>query len=160
MIDALSRNLETLKTCSDCGNIDTCDPCLVCQDTSRQRSVVCVVADVADLWAIERTGAYKGLYHVLGGHLSAIQGMGPDQMNFSKLHSRIIDHGVSEVILALNSNIEGQITAHYIHEALKDIPLSMTKLAQGVPLGGELDYLDDGTLSAALDARQSFGAAT
>ena len=155
-INATPNNaLEYIKTCSFCGNMDSHDPCNLCQDGKRDSSVLCVVEDVADLWALERSSAFKGLYHVLGGTLSALDGIGPEDLNIPKLISRIRDTSVKEVILATNATVEGQTTAHYIADSLRSFDISISGLAHGVPVGGELDYLDDGTLSAALKARHS-----
>jgi recombination protein RecR len=150
---ALTETSRRIRTCSICGNLDTTDPCALCRDPKRQGDVLCVVEEVADLWAIERSGAYKGRYHVLGGTLSALDGMGPGELRIDQLAARVKADGVREVILALNATVEGQTTAHYIASRLADVRVS--RLAHGVPLGGELDYLDEGTLSAALSARQS-----
>ena len=156
---ALRQAAENIRTCAVCGNLDTADPCAVCRAPDRNAALVCVVEEVADLWAIERSGAYKGLYHVLGGTLSALDGRGPEQLNIGTLLERVhanraASTAVSEVILALGTTVDGQTTAHYIAERLAGLGVSVTRLAQGVPVGGELDYLDDGTLSAALKARR------
>jgi len=156
---ALRQAAESIKTCGICGNLDTRDPCAICREPGRNATIVCVVEEVADLWAIERSGAFKGLYHVLGGTLSALDGRGPDQLNIGALMGRIeAARGgavpVAEVILALGTTVDGQTTAHYIAERLEPLGVSVSRLAQGVPVGGELDYLDDGTLSAALKARR------
>ena len=139
---------------SICGNIGTTDTCDICRDLRRANGEICVVEDVADLWAMERGQSFKGRYHVLGGTLSALDGVGPDDLRIPHLVARIGDEGVREVILALNATVDGQTTAHYIAEALEGRGVSITSLAQGVPVGGELDYLDDGTISAALRARK------
>jgi len=156
---ALRQAAENIKTCGTCGNLDTRDPCAICREPGRNATIVCVVEEVADLWAIERSGAFKGLYHVLGGTLSALDGRGPDQLNIGALMGRIeAARGaavpVAEVILALGTTVDGQTTAHYIAERLEPLGVAVSRLAQGVPVGGELDYLDDGTLSAALKARR------
>ena len=151
---AISRALTSIKTCSNCGNIDTSDPCQLCCDIRRDRSVICVVENIADLWALERASAFQGVYHVLGGTLSAIDGVGPEELNIFRLVDRANDTLVSEVILATNATVEGQITAHYIADKLRDTQVAISGLAHGVPVGGELDYLDEGTLSAAIKARQ------
>lgn len=143
-----------VRTCSTCGNLDTADPCAICTDAKRDPSVICVVEDVADLWALERTALFRGRYHVLGGTLSALDGVGPDELNIPKLADRAALDQVSEVILATSATVEGQTTAHYIAERLADCEVAVSGLAHGVPVGGELDYLDDGTLSAALKARR------
>src|SRR5690606_1253882 len=136
--------------CSSCGNVDTTDPCAICADRSRDMSILVVVEDVADLWALERAGAMNARYHVLGGTLSALDGRGPEDLNLAKLFERVSVGGVNEVILALNATVEGQTTAHYITDMLASTGIKVTRLAHGVPVGGELDYLDEGTLSAAV----------
>ena len=156
---ALRQAAENIKTCGTCGNLDTRDPCAICREPGRNAAIVCVVEEVADLWAIERSGAFRGLYHVLGGTLSALDGRGPDQLNIGALMGRIeaARSGavpVAEVILALGTTVDGQTTAHYIAERLEPLGVSVSRLAEGGPVGGELDYLDDGTLSAALKARR------
>ena len=152
---ALAAASQSVRTCGICGNLDASDPCSVCADGRRDRAVVCVVEDVADLWALERTASFRGSYHILGGTLSALDGRGPEDLNISTLVSRVSAGGVSEVILATSATVEGQTTAHYVTDRLEDLggELRITRLAHGVPVGGELDYLDDGTLSAALKAR-------
>jgi recombination protein RecR len=142
--------------CSVCGNIDTVDPCMVCTDPRRDRTTIILVSDVADLWALERAGATPALYHVLGGTLSPLDGVGPDDLNIAGLVNRVAAGGVAEVIVALNATIEGQTTAHYVIDQLAGFDVKVTRLAHGVPVGGELDYLDDGTLNAALRARTRF----
>ena len=153
---AMSGAAEAVRTCGVCGNLDASDPCGVCADERRDRAVVCVVEDVADLWALERTASFRGTYHVLGGTLSALDGRGPEDLNIGGLISRVSAGGVGEVILATSATVEGQTTAHYISDRLEDAApgVQITRLAHGVPVGGELDYLDDGTLSAALKARR------
>ena len=153
---ALTRAMETVKTCTICGNLDMHDPCGICSDVRRDTSVICVVEDLADLWAIERCHLYKGSYHILGGTLSAIDDRGPSQLNIESLITRAARENVKEIILATNATIEGQTTAHYITGRLADCNVSISRLAQGIPVGGELDYLDDGTLGAALKARLPF----
>ena len=143
--------------CSQCGNLDTTDPCAICADARRDGTHLCVVEDVADLWAIERSGAFAGRYHVLGGTLSALEGVGPEELRVEQLVARVVRDGVGEVILALSATVEGQTTAHYLADRLGQSGVAVTRLAQGVPMGGELDYLDDGTLSAALAARRPVG---
>jgi len=143
--------------CSQCGNLDTTDPCAICADARRDGTHLCVVEDVADLWAIERSGAFAGRYHVLGGTLSALEGVGPEELRVEQLVTRVARDGVGEVILALSATVEGQTTAHYLADRLGQSAVAVTRLAQGVPMGGELDYLDDGTLSAALAARRPVG---
>lgn len=155
LIDALSAAAEAVVTCTTCGNLDTRDPCSVCADDKRDRQLVCVVEDVADLWAIERTAGFKGVYHVLGGTLSALDGRGPQDLNLATLVERCAGGRVREVVLALNATVEGQTTAHYVADRLSASGAEITRLAHGVPVGGELDYLDDGTLVAALRARRA-----
>jgi len=144
-------------TCARCGNLDTVDPCGICTDARRDGTRLCVVEDVADLWAIERSGAFAGRYHVLGGTLSALEGVGPEELRVEPLLARVARDGVTEVILALSATVEGQTTAHYLADRLGQSGVAVTRLAQGVPMGGELDYLDEGTLSAALSARRPVG---
>jgi recombination protein RecR len=151
---ALRETALHIRPCSVCGNLDTADPCALCRDPRRDAELLCVVEEVADLWAIERSGAYKGRYHVLGGTLSALDGVGPDDLRIGPLVARVRAGGVREVILALNATVEGQTTAHFITDRLANAGARITRLAHGVPVGGELDYLDEGTLSAALAARQ------
>ena len=151
---AMRQAAESLKTCSTCGNLDSSDPCAICRDPKRNDALICVVEEVADLWAIERSGAFNGRYHVLGGTLSALDGRGPEQLNLGPLVARAQAETVTEVILALSATVDGQTTAHYIVDRLADSKLSVSRLAHGVPVGGELDYLDDGTLTAALKARR------
>jgi recombination protein RecR len=153
---AITRAMENVRTCSVCGNLDTKDPCNICSDTRRDPSSICVVEELADLWAIERCHLYKGQYHVLGGTLSAIDDRGPAQLNIESLIERAAKDEVKEVILATNATIEGQTTAHYLTTRLESCNVSISRLAQGIPMGGELDYLDDGTLGAALKARLPF----
>jgi recombination protein RecR len=151
---ALTATAEAIRTCSHCGNLDTQDPCAVCRDERRDPSLLCVVEEVADLWAIERSGAFSGRYHVLGGTLSALDGRGPEQLRVDDLAARARDPAVREVILALSATVDGQTTSHYLGERLADHGVTVSRLAHGVPVGGELDYLDDGTLTAALKARR------
>ncbi len=151
---ALGEAAQAVRQCGTCGNLDTTDPCAVCADPKRDGTIVCVVEHIADLWAMERTAAFRGRYHVLGGTLSALDGVGPEDLRIGVLIERIARDGVSEVILALNATVEGQTTAHFIAERLADSGVTVTRLAHGVPVGGELDYLDDGTLMAALKARR------
>ncbi|MCJ9428364.1 recombination mediator RecR [Kordiimonas marina] len=150
---ALHDVADRVRICGTCGNIDTTDPCHVCVDNRRDRTTVCVVEDVADLWALDRSETYKGLYHVLGGTLSALDGVGPEELNIAPLMARVAAGDVQEVILALNATVDGQTTSHYLAERMADSGVKVTALAHGVPVGGELDYLDDGTLAAALKAR-------
>lgn len=152
----LTRAMDSIRTCTTCGSLDTHDPCAICADMRRDPSVICVVEDLADLWAIERCNLYKGRYHVLGGTLSAIDDRGPAQLNIESLIGRAAKDDVKEIILATNATIEGQTTAHYLTTRLESCNVSISRLAQGIPMGGELDYLDDGTLGAALKARLPF----
>lgn len=156
LADALHRAADSIRECAICGNIDAQDPCGICRDERRDGSVICVVEQVGDLWALERTGSFRGRYHVLGGVLSALDGVGPEDLNIASLVDRVGPGGaVQEVILATNLTVDGQTTAHYITERLSGSGVKVSRLAHGVPVGGELDYLDDGTLSAALKSRQS-----
>jgi recombination protein RecR len=151
---ALAEAAEKIRVCSVCGNVDAADPCTLCTDPARDAKSLCVVEQIGDLWALERTGAFKGRYHVLGGALSALDGIGPEALRIPQLVGRVHAHGITEVILATNATVEGQITAHAIAERLAGSGASVSYLAHGVPVGGELDYLDDGTLTAALRARR------
>lgn len=153
---ALAEVAEHVNPCSTCGNLDTSDPCHICDSDKRDNSVLCVVEDVADLWALERAGSFRGRYHVIGGTLSALDGVGPDDLNISWLIERASAEEITEVIIATNATVDGQTTAHYITDRLKNCTVSVTRLAHGVPVGGELDYLDDGTLTAALKSRRPF----
>lgn len=150
---ALTLTADRVLSCQTCGNLDTQDPCTLCT-TPREDAVICVVAEVADVWALERAGAFKGRYHVLGGVLSALDGIGPDELRISQLIGRVAAGGVSEVILALAATVDGQTTAHVVAERLEPLGVSVTRLAHGVPVGGELDLLDDGTLFTALQLRR------
>ena len=152
--DALRVAQEKIVTCETCGNIDTLSPCMICADPRRDETLLCVVEDVGDLWALERAQAVRGRYHVLGGTLSALDGIGPEELNLAGLKQRCADGVVSEIILATNATVEGQTTAHVITDMLADLGLTVTRLAHGVPVGGELDYLDDGTLLAAMKSRR------
>ncbi|MCW6510459.1 recombination mediator RecR [Lichenifustis flavocetrariae] len=154
--DAMRVARERIVTCTACGNIDTADPCTICRDPRRDPSVVVVVETVADLWALERAGVVRGHYHVLGGTLSPLDGIGPDDLNLSGFAERIVAESVKEVILAVNATVDGQTTAHYVTDLVSHLDLLVTRLAHGVPVGGELDYLDEGTLAAALRARTAF----
>lgn len=154
--NALAEVAEHVNPCTTCGNLDTTDPCHICDSEKRDMSTICVVEDVADLWALERAGAYRGLYHVMGGTLSALDGVGPDDLNIVFLMERALADSVQEVIIATNATVDGQTTAHYITDRLKECDVTVTRLAHGVPVGGELDYLDDGTLTAALKSRRPF----
>jgi recombination protein RecR len=152
---AMQAAAETIKICSTCGNLDSRDPCAICADPKRDASLVCVVEDVGDLWALERSGSFRGHYHVLGGVLSALDGTGPDDLRIGALVERARGQAVREVIIATNATVEGQTTAHYVADRLAGLAISVTRLAHGVPVGGELDYLDDGTIGAALRARRA-----
>jgi recombination protein RecR len=155
LTDALLAARDAIETCQICGNIDTIDPCAICADPRRDSSVICVVEDVGDLWALERAQALRGRYHVLGGTLSALDGVGPEELNMAGLQTRVAAGDVQEVILATNATVEGQTTAHYITDMLDGRGLTISRLAHGVPVGGELDYLDDGTLVAAMKSRRT-----
>jgi recombination protein RecR len=152
---ALQRAAEEIRECEICANLDMHNPCGICQDARRDRASICVVAQVSDLWAIERTGAYKGLYHVLGGLLSALDGVGPNDLRIRELIARSEDEQIREIILALSATVDGQSTAHYIADHLDMAALKVSRLAHGVPVGGELDYLDDGTITTALKSRSA-----
>ncbi|WAC27841.1 recombination mediator RecR [Ancylobacter sp. SL191] len=152
---AMQDVLGKIATCRVCGNLDVRDPCSVCTDETRDPTLLIVVADVADLWALERAGALNARYHVLGGTLSPLDGVGPDELNLKTLMARVQVGEVSEVLLALGATVDAQTTAHYVTELLRESGVKVTRLAQGVPVGGELDYLDEGTLSAAIRARTS-----
>ena len=154
--DALRAAADNIKTCGTCGNIDAQDPCYICAAPNRDRSVICVVQDVGDLWAMERAAAYRGLYHVLGGTLSALDGIRPEDLNIASLIDRTGKGEAKEIILAMNATVDGQTTAHYITDQLQGIDITISRLAHGVPVGGELDYLDDGTITAALKSRRPF----
>ncbi|MDE2012240.1 MAG: recombination mediator RecR [Alphaproteobacteria bacterium] len=151
---ALREAADAVTTCEICGNLDTTSPCALCRDPRRDAHLLCVVEDVADLWALERAAVFKGRYHVLGGALSALDGVTPERLNVKGLLARVND-GVDEVILAMNATVEGQTTAHYLMDTLEPTGVKITRLAHGVPVGGELDYLDEGTLSAAFSARRA-----
>jgi recombination protein RecR len=153
---ALATAMEKIEICRICGNIDTQNPCTVCTDPRRDASIIVVVADVADLWALERAHAINARYHVLGGTLSPLDGIGPQDLSIDALISRAHAGEVKEVILALNATVDGQTTAHYITDLLHDADVKVTRLAHGVPVGGELDYLDEGTLTAAMKQRTAF----
>jgi recombination protein RecR len=155
LIAALEEAAKSIVTCNVCGNLDSRDPCRVCRDPARDKTILCVVAGVADLWAVERTGSFKGQYHVLGGVLSALDGVGPDQLTIDQLLSRLREGGVKEVVLALSATVDGQSTAHYLIDHMEGIPLHITRLAHGVPVGGALEFLDDGTIATAMKSRAS-----
>jgi recombination protein RecR len=154
LLEALGAVRDTLIECDICGNVDTKNPCGICADHRRDLKSLCVVEDVADLWALDRARLFTGRYHVLGGKLSALDGIGPEDLNIASLLSRIEEGGIDEVVLAMNATLEGQTTAHYLAERLEAFPLRITQLAHGLPVGGELDYLDEGTLAQALRARR------
>jgi recombination protein RecR len=156
LASALQTVIETIDVCRTCGNIDSQNPCTVCVDPRRDPAIIVVVADVADLWALERARAVNGRYHVLGGTLSPLEGVGPEDLSIDALVSRAHDAAVKEVIIALNATVDGQTTAHYITDLLHDADVKVTRLAHGVPVGGELDYLDEGTLAAAIKQRTAF----
>lgn len=155
LAQALAAVGETVKTCSVCGNFDSVDPCSICADHGRDPAILCVVEGVGSLWAMERAGVFRGRYHVLGGLLSALDGIGPDDLGLPRLRARLADGAVREVVLATPATVDGQTTAHYIAEYLAGANVTVSGLAHGVPVGGELDYLDDGTIGAALRARRS-----
>jgi recombination protein RecR len=154
LVDALREAADKLVDCRICGNIDTVSPCTICQDERRDRSMIVVVEEIGDIWALERAGVVNALYHVLGGHLSPLDGIGPERLNIPRLIERAHDPAVNEVLLALSATVEGQSTVHYLKEALAGTNASVSEIAKGVPVGGELDYLDEGTLSAAISARR------
>jgi recombination protein RecR len=153
---AMGEAAERISTCSTCGNVDAANPCHICTAPGRDKATICVVQDVSDLWAMERAGAFRGLYHILGGTLSALDGVRPEDLNIAGLISRVSAGGISEVILAMNATVDGQTTAHYITDHLESTGVRVSRLAHGVPVGGELDYLDDGTITAAMRSRRPF----
>jgi len=157
LLEALAAVSDTLVECQSCGNVDTRNPCGICTDPRRDARALCVVEEVADLWALDRSRLFPGRYHVLGGRLSALDGIGPEDLTIASLLARVEGGGVDEVVLAMNATLEGQTTAHYIAERLEAFPLRVTQLAHGLPVGGELDYLDEGTLAQALRARRPVG---
>jgi recombination protein RecR len=157
LLSALQAVAENLSTCSTCGNVDTSDPCAICRDPRRDQRLLCVVEEVADLWALDRSRLFPGRFHVLGGRLSALEGVRPEDLTIEPLVARIAAGGVDEVVLAMNATLEGQTTAHYLAERLEKYPVRLTQLAHGLPVGGELDYLDEGTLAQALRARRPVG---
>lgn len=154
LAEALAETAEAVGVCGTCGNIDTTDPCAICTDMRRDPASICVVEQVGDLWALERASAFRGRYHVLGGVLSALDGVTPEDLNIESLIPRAATEAVTEIILATNATVDGQTTAHYLTERLEDCGVSITRLARGVPVGGELDYLDDGTLITAFASRK------
>ena len=151
---AMVEAARAVKPCGRCGNLDSHDPCFICTDPHRDRAIVCVVETVGDLWALERAGVHRGLYHVLGGTLSALGGIGPQDLNVSTLTARVAEGGVDEIILALGATVDGATTMHWLSERLKPLGVSVTRVGQGMPIGGALEVLDDGTLAAALRARR------
>ena len=157
LLEALTAVRDTLVECGTCGNVDTRDPCAMCADPRRDPKSICVVEDVADLWALDRARLFTGTYHVLGGRLSALDGVRPEDLNIAALLARVEAGGIDEVVLAMNATLEGQTTAHYLAERLEAFPIRITQLAHGLPVGGELDYLDEGTLAQALRARRPVG---
>lgn len=154
LAEALGAAVNRITHCPECGNVDTVSPCSICRDERRDRTIIVVVEEVGDLWALERAGAVSGLYHVLGGHLSPLDGVGPDNLNIPRLLDRAASGDVKEVILALNATVEGQSTMHYVKEVLAPAGVAVSEIQKGVPIGGELDYLDDGTLAAAIKSRR------
>lgn len=156
LAQAMADAAAKARICSACGNVDTRDPCAICTDATRDPYVLCIVEEVGDLWALERAGAHKGRYHVLGGVLSALDGVGPDDLNIGRLVERLSGGEVNEIVLAMNATVDGQTTAHYITDRISGLGIAVTRLAHGVPVGGELDYLDDGTLAAAMKSRRPF----
>lgn len=152
--ESIKRTAATIKECENCGNIDDISPCKICKDIKRDQTRICVVEEVSDLWAIERSNMFKGLYHVLGGTLSAIDGVGPEDLNIVNLSLKAANNNVKELIMATNATVDGQTTAHYIAEIMSDYNVTISRIAHGIPIGGELDYLDDGTLNAAFNARK------
>ncbi|HEX5184541.1 MAG TPA: recombination mediator RecR [Allosphingosinicella sp.] len=154
LLRALERVNESLSVCSVCGNVDTSDPCGICSDPRRDDKLLCVVEEVSDLWALDRSRLFPGRYHVLGGRLSALEGVRPEDLSIDKLVGRVARGGIDELVLAMNATLEGQTTAHYLAERLETWPIRLTQLAHGLPVGGELDYLDEGTLAQALRARR------
>ena len=157
LLDALAKVRDTLVECDTCGNVDTTNPCGICTDPRRDARSICVVEEVADLWALDRAKLFTGRYHVLGGTLSALDGVRPEDLTIDRLLHRIEEGGIDEVLLAMNATLEGQTTAHYIAERLENYPVRVTQLAHGLPVGGELDYLDEGTLAQAIRARRPLG---
>ncbi len=157
LLEALTAVSQTLVECDTCGNVDTTNPCGICADPKRDERSLCVVEDVADVWALDRARLFAGRYHVLGGRLSALDGIGPEDLAIDTLLARVSGGAVDEVVLAMNATLEGQTTAHYLAERLEPLALRITQLAHGLPVGGELDYLDEGTLAQALRARRPIG---
>ena len=154
LISTLQNVYDNIKVCDVCGNYDTTSPCSICSSELREKHLLCVIQDINDLWALERSGLYKGQYHILGGVLSAIDGITPDDLNIEKLLKRIEEENITEIILALPATVDGQITMHYISSLLKNKNIKISTLSQGIPVGGELDYMDDGTIKLAFDMRK------
>jgi recombination protein RecR len=154
LLRALEKVNERLAVCGNCGNVDTIDPCTICADPRRDARLLCVVEEVSDLWALDRSRLFPGRFHVLGGRLSALEGVRPEDLTIDRLIGRVSEGGIDEVVLAMNATLEGQTTAHYLAERLERFPIRLTQLAHGLPVGGELDYLDEGTLAQALRARR------
>ena len=157
LLRALGEVADRLATCHVCGNVDTSDPCAICTDSRRDARMLCVVEDVADLWALDRSRLFPGRFHVLGGRLSALEGIRPEDLTIDMLLRRLGEGGIDEVVLAMNATLEGQTTAHYLAERIEAFPVRLTQLAHGLPVGGELDYMDEGTLAKALRARRPVG---
>jgi recombination protein RecR len=157
LLRALAAVEQRLVTCGECGNVDTVDPCSICADPRRDTRLLCVVEEVADLWALDRSRLFPGRFHVLGGRLSALEGVRPEDLSIEGLIRRVSQGGIDEVVLAMNATLEGQTTAHYLAERIESFPVRLTQLAHGLPVGGELDYLDEGTLAQALRARRPIG---
>lgn len=155
LITAMQDVYDSVQPCPVCGNMDTQTPCAICGDEKRDKTTLCVVQDVSDLWALERSNAFKGVYHVLGGVLSALDGVGPEDLKIASLIGKVQAGGIQEVLLALPATVDGQTTAHYIAESLEGLPVKISRLSHGIPVGGELDYLDDGTLQTAIKTRRS-----
>lgn len=153
LINALSEAAKSINSCSACGNLDSSDPCRVCRDPMRDKQTLCIVANVADLWAVERTASFKGQYHVLGGVLSALDGVGPDNLNIDSLLTRLKEGNFKEVVMALSATVDGQSTAHYIADRMDGVDVHISRLAHGVPVGGALEYLDDSTIATAMKSR-------
>lgn len=153
LIAALDEAAQTIKPCNTCGNLDSSDPCRICRDPARDTATVCVISGVADLWAVERTNAFKGQYHVLGGVLSALDGVGPQELSIDSLLHRLADGKIKEIVVALPATVEGQSTAHYLMDRIGDMDVHVTRLAHGVPIGGALEFLDDSTIATAMKSR-------
>ncbi|MFV9838706.1 MAG: recombination mediator RecR [Aaplasma endosymbiont of Hyalomma asiaticum] len=153
LANGIKKLEESTRECQICFNLDVCSPCSICSDTGRDKSLLCVVEELGDLWAFEKGKIYSGVYHVLGGSLSAIEGIGPEDLNIDNIPERVRQYGIKEVIIATGNDMDGQVTCHYIVESVKNTGVKVTRLACGIPLGGEIDYLDEGTLRAALSSR-------